>query len=136
MPLVFVYGTLKRGFPNHDIELFRHSYVADGVTVERYPLYIANRWYSPILIDEPGNGRHIHGELYNVDPKTLEMLDKLESTDKPNGYKRHLIDIEADDGSTCQAFTYFKTRDQIQTQHSEMLSEYPWDDRYVPASKR
>ena len=45
-----------------------------------------SRYNIPYLIDKPGNGNNIHGEVYEVDEKMLKNLDVLE--DHPNYYQR------------------------------------------------
>ena len=44
------------------------------------------RYNIPYLIDQPGTGNRIHGEVYEVDEKMLMNLDILE--DHPNYYQR------------------------------------------------
>ena len=44
------------------------------------------RYNIPYLIDKPGSGNNIHGEVYEVDEKMLKNLDILE--DHPNYYQR------------------------------------------------
>jgi len=51
---VFIYGTLKRGFPLFDKGLVGARYLGDVETVEAYPLYIAGSFYGPMMLDRPG----------------------------------------------------------------------------------
>ena len=44
------------------------------------------RYNIPYLIDKPGSGNTIHGEVYEVDENMLKNLDILE--DHPNYYQR------------------------------------------------
>ena len=44
------------------------------------------RYNIPYLIDKPGSGNNIHGEVYEVDENMLKNLDILE--DHPNYYQR------------------------------------------------
>jgi hypothetical protein len=39
--------------------------------VEAYPLLIAGRWWSPVMLPEAGVGHRIAGELYEVDDATI-----------------------------------------------------------------
>lgn len=78
MHLVFVYGTLKRGQLNHKLlypiqPIFG---VAQGFDIHAGPQF-------PFAIK--GQGR-IKGEVYEVDDKTLALLDKLEGV--PTLYQR------------------------------------------------
>lgn len=99
--LVFVYGTLKINQPNHylmeDIENGSAKYLGRGKTLECYPLIIASRYNVPFLLSACGIGHQINGEIYNIDEKMLETLDKLE--DHPNVYERKQTKIHnMDDG--------------------------------------
>jgi len=68
---VFVYGTLKRGFPNHVPELANADYIGRARTLTAYPLIIGGKWFSPNLIDEPGMGQRVTGELFRVGDEVL-----------------------------------------------------------------
>ena len=75
--LVFVYGTLKYGFTNHDC--MWGDYLCAGVTEDRYLMY-SNGAYPTVTPDE--DGVEVKGELYVCDESAMERLDALES----NGY--------------------------------------------------
>ncbi|XP_012260078.1 putative gamma-glutamylcyclotransferase CG2811 isoform X2 [Athalia rosae] len=87
---IFVYGTLKRGEPNHKfIENNNKGYakfVGIGQTVTKYPLVIATKYNIPFLLKQPNVGHHITGEVYDVDSKTMKYLDELE--EHPDFYVR------------------------------------------------
>lgn len=57
---VFVYGTLKRGEPNHsliqDAANGYAKFLGIGRTVTPYPLIIATRYNIPFLLKKPGIG--------------------------------------------------------------------------------
>lgn len=134
---VFVYGTLKRGFPYHATGLAGQTFVGRCRTRDAFPLVIGGPWFSPILIAEPGVGRRVLGEVFSVDDATLESLDRLEGTHLPNGYERIEIGVEpTQDGTSFQAWTYVKARALVDVIHSDPLEEYQLDPRYVPASRR
>lgn len=136
MQRVFVYGTLKRGFP-YESALAGQRFLGRCRTCEAYPLVIGGRWYSPILIAEPGRGHRVFGELYEVSDETLATLDRMEGTHLPIGYERIELAVEtAVEGARLDAWTYVKERARIDVIHSEMLEEYRLDPRYVPASER
>ncbi|XP_043091660.1 gamma-glutamylaminecyclotransferase C-like [Puntigrus tetrazona] len=113
MQHVFVYGTLKKGQPNH-VEMLdpangRAEFLARARTVEPYPLVIATDENVPFLLDAPGTGRRVCGEIYRVDQKMLEFLDEFE--DCPKTYQRTEIRLEVRDrdreGDNIQeAFVY------------------------------
>lgn len=90
---IFVYGTLKRGYRNHDYlanasflyqdTISGQLYTIDGVD---FPAYL------------PGQGL-VHGEVYEIDDTILSLLDRLEG----NG---HLYQRELYTTSNQQAEVY------------------------------
>ncbi len=133
---VFVYGTLKRGFPNYDESLLGKSFVGDCKTIERYPLVVANKYYSPVLIDEKGEGQLVQGELFKVSQEVLSILDKMEGVDQDWGYRRIQIDVALNADKVVSAHTYVKKRHELTAIHSTSLSTYEIDERYVHPSER
>jgi len=133
---VFIYGTLKRGFPNHDKPLLGRFYRGTCKSLDAYPLVVANKFFSPVLIDEKGNGLNVYGELYNVSNEVLDKLDILEGVGKAWGYYRISIEVKQESESAVTATTYAKSRKDIDTIHSEHLSSYELDERYVHPSLR
>ncbi len=139
MHQVFVYGTLKRGYPNAHVGMPRATYLGDYRTAERYPLVIGGRWFVPNLLNEPGNGLQVTGEAYAVDDAVLAELDRLESVHLAQGYRRVEIAIEPTDAtgpSLGDVWTYLRERRHIDGIHEGPLETYPLDPRYVPGSKR
>lgn len=128
---LFVYGTLKIGYKNHSEHLTNSEFLGVFKTVEKFPLIIANQRYSPVLLPEPGIGHHVTGELYAIDQDTLEHIDMLESTNKPNGYLRDTIEVIGLNHLTnVYCFCYFKKRENIDVIHSPYLETYS-DTRYI-----
>lgn len=111
--LVFVYGTLKLGFPN--------SHLNGGVQLEgewhsrsAYPLYLVGDRFSPWLIDEPGSGCLVTGEIFRVTDIQLSAMDRLERVSCTDGYHRQTIEVIEEQGELShQAYAYFKTSDQL-----------------------
>lgn len=133
MHIVFVYGTLKRGFPNHEL-MAGARFIANALTAERYPMVVQGQFFSPVILPEPGTGHRIAGELWEVGESQLKDLDHIESTHLPTGYIRETISVESQ-GRTVAAWVYFKPRDRVTIIHSEPHADYQ-DRRYVPASLR
>ncbi|XP_051745302.1 gamma-glutamylaminecyclotransferase C-like [Ctenopharyngodon idella] len=100
MEQIFVYGTLKKGQPNYfrmmDPDNGRAEFVAHARTVEQYPLVIATKNNIPFLLNVPGEGQRIQGEIYSVDQKMLKFLDEFESC--PDLYQRTTVQLEVQDG--------------------------------------
>jgi gamma-glutamylaminecyclotransferase len=77
---VFVYGTLKRGFPNHP-RLAASGSAFAGVASTAVPASLVIGPYSvPFLIPAPtpSAGRLVSGELFSASPSALADLDLLE----------------------------------------------------------
>ncbi|XP_062270398.1 gamma-glutamylaminecyclotransferase-like [Scomber scombrus] len=124
MANVFVYGTLKKGQPNHyrmfDSVNGKAEFLASAFTTEKYPLVIASENNIPFLLNIPGQGHQIQGEIYKVDEQMLEFLDDFEGI--PIMYQRTLIKVEVKEwegptegeekpspGSGAEAFVYSTT---------------------------
>lgn len=87
---VFVYGTLKRGEPNHglikDTANGYAKFLGLGKTTVQYPLVIATKYNIPFLLKKPNTGNYVFGEIYDVDSNMLKRLDELE--EHPQFYER------------------------------------------------
>ncbi|KAL7110004.1 hypothetical protein ACP275_06G210300 [Erythranthe tilingii] len=100
--LIFVYGTLKRGFYNHKLidALIRTTdaaFLGPHTTVESFPL-VCGPHGIPYLINLPGSGTRIHGELYSVSSGLgLARLDELEGIDRGH-YERLPVAVAAECG--------------------------------------
>jgi membrane protein len=134
MSLLFVFGTLKSGFPLHDRALRGARKLCDCHTVERFPMLVAGPWFAPMMLNEPGTGHQVHGELYDVDPVRLATIDLLESVPEPGNLRVH-IEVQTPDGQTVSAFAYVKSAVMAQPAHTELLDRY-MDQRFVPFEKR
>ncbi len=142
MHRVFVYGTLKRDFPNHDTWMKDFHCIGRFRTCVAFPLVIGGTWFSPSLIAEPGVGVPVFGEVFELDDRGLEVLDAIEGTDVPNGYRRIGIAVEdagggsGGGGAPVDAWTYVKDRAAIEGIHSGPMAEYTLDPRYVTRAQR
>lgn len=93
--LLFVYGSLKRGFENHH-HLAPADYVDSCTTGPGYALFHVGRY--PALV-RAGAGS-VQGELYQVEPDLLDHLDVFEGC--PTLYQRQTLRLE--DGRTAFAY--------------------------------
>jgi gamma-glutamylcyclotransferase (GGCT)/AIG2-like uncharacterized protein YtfP len=80
MQLIFVYGSLKRGFHNHAYFLNREPLFL--ARLDGYQLLDRNVGY-PAITKGPS---FVEGEVYEVNEKELNLLDQLES--HPSYYRR------------------------------------------------
>lgn len=94
---VFVYGTLKQGYRNHFL-LRGQAFLGERTTEPKFVLYDFGKSYTngnwPQMHHDEANGVAVRGELYEVDDRCLDALDKLESY--PEYYDRKLIELPGD----------------------------------------
>ncbi len=115
MTLLFVYGSLKEGFPNFHVNRGRRV-PGRFRTVHPHPLYLANG-HLPCLLAEPGSGHHVIGQLFEVTAEALADMDALERVGEPGGYERVTIAVEAIDNSGDGP-----VRADVYVQHPERLA--------------
>lgn len=96
--IVFVYGTLKSGEPNHhwltNLNNGASKFIGNGKTTGKFPMVLGTRYNIPFVVDVRGMGHAIHGEMYEIDENMLVKLDELEG--HPHYYTRMLTNIQAD----------------------------------------
>jgi len=106
---IFVYGTLRQGHVNHGVNAGRRLPGVYETTVP-YPLFVVGPRRLPWLIDRPGEGLIVRGELYEVDAAGLARMDALERIDEPGWYRRTAIALRRCDdpsGPPVDAEVYF-----------------------------
>jgi len=133
--LLFVFGTLKRGFPLHERGLGDAPFIGEARTLERYPMLIAGPWFAPMMLTDPGEGRIIWGELYEVDEERLVVIDTLESVGQPGNWRVLIRVTTQPDGDIVSAFAYLKDRFLAEPVHSGLLDVYA-DSRFIPPERR
>ena len=107
-PIVFVYGTLRKGFGNHSL-LQDAEFISIGKTKHRYCMTASGCPF----VSEHTKMTRILGELYRI--KTVEdwhHLDRLES--HPTWYVRKQVEIEVEGGKYVKAWLYFNEESQGQ----------------------
>lgn len=113
--LVFVFGTLKQGFPNFATNQGRRIGTVFR-TLDRHPLLLVGERCVPWLIDSPGLGERVAGELYEVNAAALAAMDELEGVGRPDGYRRRALRVQAaslGDDAVVLAQVYMKRADQV-----------------------
>ena len=124
---VFVYGTLKEGFPNYR---FNKGQRISGsfITKHRYPLYIiASDDFCPWLVFDEGQGYCIKGQLFSVSADALQEMDELEQITLENGYRRsELAVISETTGEEQLVFVYGRPLEHLATAdiHQVLSDEY------------
>lgn len=127
---VFVFGTLKQGFPNFATNRGRQL-PGRFVTRERWPLYLVGERHSPWMVDQPGQGEQVAGQVFEVDDAVLAAMDALERIAEVDGYRRVQIEVlqDAAESAALQVFAYLKPAPQLQLHEVRAgpLPEYTLD---------
>ncbi len=134
---LFVYGTLKKGFPNHNNYLGSAKQLGKYQTIEKYPLVVCGARYVPCMIYSPGDGHHVEGELYEVDDECLNRIDALERIQDSDGYRRIVIRVSSSgrmNQDIREALAYFMLPEQVADRRSNDLKTYRLDEakKYIP----
>ncbi|MBO9447983.1 flavoprotein [Ruegeria sp. R14_0] len=145
--LYFTYGSLKKGFPNHEAHAeVLDDFVGEAVTRQRMPLIVPHEPHCDnpncgflhrmaTLVDQKGRGKPIRGEVYRVTSSGLKELDRLEGYHGPgspeNVYVRKRINVLID-GVKKPAYAYViahptKYLDQWEAGTSGIVAEYTLD---------
>ena len=113
MHQIFVFGTLKEGFPNDKINKGIRI-KGDYLTKNRYPLYVVGERFVPWLIIDEGNGHNVRGQVFTVNDETLADMDKLERITELDGYRRiELTVISEESDEELVVFAYGKSMEQL-----------------------
>ncbi|KAJ1395634.1 Gamma-glutamylcyclotransferase, AIG2-like [Sesbania bispinosa] len=99
--LIFAYGTLKRGFPNYGLmeELISKDdvvLVGTYYTQNPYPL-VCGPHGIPYLINLPGSGHRVKGEVYAMSDDAVVQLDEFEGV-RAGYYERLPVVATAEEG--------------------------------------
>lgn len=121
--LVFVYGSLKRGFYNN--YYFKdNKLVAKGVkTLNPYIMYPCTEYLFPYLFksDKKNLGLSVIGELYEVSEDFLEeTLDLLEDT-QSGRYSRKTTQILLKNGVIANAYIYIASEALLESDEVDIL---------------
>jgi gamma-glutamylaminecyclotransferase len=135
MEKVFIYGTLKQGFAFHEKGLAGARFLGLYQTATPYPLYIAKPFYGPMMLDRPGEGFVVQGEVYEADEERLLLIDGLEDIGKPGSFRSKILVETAGGWQRLEAVAYFKDESWLRPLHSEAISDYQ-DRRFMPPWNR
>lgn len=115
MSLLFVYGSLKEGFPNFHVNKGTRL-PGSYRTVHAHPLFLAEG-VLPCLLNTPGRGHQVVGQLFEVGDAELAAMDRLERVGEPGGYDRVTIDVEPNDDGRAGPLSVF-----VYVQHESRLA--------------
>jgi len=105
---VFVYGSLLKGLPNHDL-LSGARFLGDAITQPEFTM-VSFGAFPGVIHHGTGN---VRGELYHVSPAKLKDLDRLEG----NGsfYTRRKMQI-----GNYQAWIYLLPERYLSSYHPKL----------------
>lgn len=87
------------------------------------------------MLDKPGEGLQVQGELFEVAEQRLSTLDELESVGSEGSF-RSMVEVEPMGGGLrVQAIGFMKDESWLRPLHSDCISDYQ-DRRFVPAWQR
>lgn len=118
---VFVYGTLKEGYYNHDRHLGKATKLYDATTKLKMAM-IGDGWAFPFLLGNHPKGYHIKGEVYEVTDAELAQLDILEGV--PHMYNKRVIAVEDDKFLTHYVTCYVKSSFDSSDYSNTFLEEF------------
>lgn len=105
---LFVYGSLKKGFDNHNILQKYAKRVGKASTVGNFAMYEDSFGNYPYLVKEPRT--KVMGELYEI--KRKELLDKIDEFEgAPEYYQRKKIKVKTHRGVDL-AFVYIRENEE------------------------
>lgn len=126
MTLLFVYGSLKEGYPNAHVNRGRRL-PGEYRTAMPYPMHLVES-VLPCLFLAPGKGLPVKGQLFEVDDADLAAMDALERIGEPGGYQRVAIDVVPLDvpERPVQAFVYVQDPALLEREgpHPGPIDEY------------
>jgi gamma-glutamylcyclotransferase (GGCT)/AIG2-like uncharacterized protein YtfP len=108
--LLFVYGTLMRGFDHPMAQLLSRSAEFLGPARCRGRLYLVKRYPGLVSSDDPTDV--VFGELYRLraPQPLLREFDMYEACGEgfvePTEYIRQMLPVTSDDGTVSEAWTY------------------------------
>jgi gamma-glutamylaminecyclotransferase len=103
MSLLFVYGTLKRGYSNHPF-LGGQEFQGVDRTAPGFALFSLGS--HPGMVEVPGEPGSVTGEVWSVDPACLGRLDVLEGIEE-GLYRRGVVPLTGPfSGRGVEAYYY------------------------------
>ena len=123
--LLFIYGSLKKGFDNHHLLSKYSKRLGKAITVGKFGMFEDSFGNYPYLVPVPK--MRIHGELYLIERRELlEKLDLFEGA--PEYYERKKILVKSHRGIQ-RAFVYIQPHATI-PQDQKPLREWKADTDY------
>ena len=115
---IFVYGTLKKGFYNHDRMRMKKAKYLGKATLSGFNMYSV--LFFPVIVHNGDKTKKIVGEIYDVNE--TDYL-KIKTMERASGYKEIKIKYKNDDKLHCFIF------DKIPF-NSELIESGEWTKEY------
>jgi len=117
--LLFVYGSLKKGFDNHNLLGSSAKRLGKARTVKKFSMYEDSFGNYPYIVDEPYS--RIKGELYQITrAELMQKIDEFEGA--PDYYIRRKIEVKSHHG-VKRAFVYIRPEAEV-SDEQEPLKEW------------
>lgn len=97
---IFVYGTLKRGYGNHDWFLHDSAFLGEGTTQGKFDMIDVG---FPMIFPVD-DGDRVAGEVYEIGTETLRKLDRLENEGRMYDRRLHLIEMADGSAELCMIY--------------------------------
>lgn len=128
--ILFIYGTLKEGFPNYHIisdlilsgDVSPHS-PSSAITTTPYPL-VVGPIAVPFLLPLPSaaGSHHVSGELVFASPHAVSVLDSFEGVPFCH-YERRPVAVKVAAGTEVEADAYFAHRSYAEAMWRRSVEE-------------
>jgi len=123
--LLFVYGSLKKGFDNHNLLNKYAKRLGKAHTVKKFSMFEDSFGNYPYIVDVPHS--KIKGELYQINrAELMQRIDEFEGA--PDYYERKKIEVKSHHG-VKRAFVYIQSDTVIPTDQ-KVLNEWTNNSDY------
>ena len=123
--LLFVYGSLKKGFDNHSLLTKYAKRLGKAHTVKKFGMFEDSFGNYPYLINSPYS--KIKGELYQITrAELMQKIDEFEGA--PDYYQREKIEVKSHHGVN-RAFVYIQS-DTKAPDNQEPIKEWSNNSSY------
>jgi len=114
--LLFVYGSLKKGFDNHNLLAKYAKRLGKAHTVKKFAMFEDSFGNYPYLVDTPLS--KIKGELYQITrAELMQKIDEFEGA--PDYYERKKIEVKSHHG-VKRAFVYIRPDTEAPTEQQAL----------------
>lgn len=116
--LIFVYGTLKKGYGNNTL-LHSAEFVGNAQTVRPFKMYSYGGF--PVVFEtNDDKSAPVYGEMYRVkDARTMHSLDSLEG--HPDWFCRTPVVVKTPEGEYTEVEMYIGQPAQHNVQHVPLV---------------